>query len=494
MPSSLAVLVVLMAAPSGATGSAPTLLPPAPVAPAAEQKLARELLVELVHMDTSHETGDTARAARALARRFRSAGFPAGDVKVLGPSAKKQNLVVRLRAAAPARKPLLLLGHLDVVQALRGDWSLEPYALTEKDGYFYGRGTQDMKGQVAIWVSTLLRLKRERVALDRDIVVALTADEERGTSDENGVRWLLQKHPALLSAELALNEGGGGEVKDGRRRANDVQASEKSYLSVKLEVRNKGGHSSLPVKDNAILQLADGLARVGRHAFPAMLDPVARAYFGRLADIEAAAGNRSIANDMRKLAGSAPGSALDAGAVSRLSAVPYYNARLRTTCVPTQLQAGHAENALPQLATAVVNCRLLPGENAQGLVATLTRVLADPAIVVTPMAPLEHGPVGAPAPEFMSLVERVSARHFPGVPVLPVMVAGATDGRFLRAAGIPTYGIHGIFHEVGDVRAHGRDERISVAAFFEAQEFLYALVKELSTAGQPAGEGDRKKT
>ena len=341
-----------------------------------------------------------------------------------------------------------------------------------------------MKAQVAIWVSTLLRLKRDRVALDRDIVMALTADEERGTSQENGVRWLLEKHPALLAAELALNEGGGGEIKDGRRRANDVQASEKSYLSLRLEVRNAGGHSSLPVKDNAILRLAEGLSRLGRHDFPAMLDPVGRAYFARLADIEATGGNRTMAEDMRKLAATAPDGALDPAAVSRLSAVPYYNARLRTTCVPTKLEAGHAENALPQLAAAVVNCRLMPGQTADALLATVARVLADPAIVVTPLAPLEQGPVGTPAPEFLSVVERVTASHFPGVPVLPVMVSGATDGRFLRAAGIPTYGVSGLFHDVADIRAHGRDERIRVSSFYESQAFLFDLVKALSTGDQ----------
>jgi acetylornithine deacetylase/succinyl-diaminopimelate desuccinylase-like protein len=451
---------------------------PAPVLPPpAEQQLARALLKELVDQDTSAETGQTTRAAQALARRLRKAGVPARDVLVLGPSARKHNLVARLRGSGK-QQPLLLLGHLDVVQALQSDWTVPTYQLTEKDGYFYGRGTQDMKGQVAIWVATVLRLVRERVPLDRDVILALTADEEHGTSDENGVRWLLATRPDLLRAELALNEGGGGELKDGRRRANDVQPSEKGYLSFRLEVRNKGGHSSLPEKDNAILRLAAGLVRVGQHVFPARLDPVTRAYFERLAGIEPG----PLAADMRTLAQTGTGAPLDAGAVSRLSALSYYNARLRTTCIPTQLEGGHAENALPQLAAAVVNCRLLPGDSASALEATLRRVLADDQITLKPMADLEAGPVPPVPVSLMALLDRVSARHFPGIPVLPVMSSGATDGRFLRAAGVPTYGISGIFHEVDDIRAHGRDERIKVQSFHEAQAFLYDLVKELAAA------------
>jgi acetylornithine deacetylase/succinyl-diaminopimelate desuccinylase-like protein len=474
-------LLLLLAA---ATGRAPVLTPAAPLPPLAEQQLARGLLQELVDLDTSAETGTTTKAAELLAKRLRKAGVT--DVKVLGPTPKKQNLVARLPALGGAKRPpLLLLGHLDVVQALRGDWSIEPYKLTEKDGYFYGRGTQDMKGQNALWIATLLRLKREGVPRDRDVIVALTADEERGASGENGVRWLLQKHPALLRADLALNEGGSGELKNGRRRANDVQASEKGYLSFRLEVRNKGGHSSLPEPDNAIVRLAAGLARLGQFQFPARLDPVMRAYLGKMAEIETGA----VAADMRLLAGAKAVGPLDPGALARLSAVPYYNARLRTTCVPTRLEGGHADNALPQLAAALVNCRLLPGDSAEGVKTALVAALADETIAVRPIAALESGPVGLPTPEVMAIVEQVSARHFPGVPVLPVMSSGATDGRFLRAAGIPTFGVSGIFGDVDDVRAHGRDERILVQSFFEAQEFAYDLVRALVTP--PGNPGER---
>ncbi len=474
------VLILAAEAPSASPvlpGTPAALTPSAPLPPPAEQRLARALFAQLVGIDTSAETGATTPAAQLLARRFRDAGFPAADVVIAGPSPKKQNLVVRLRASAGGAKakPLLLLGHLDVVQALRSDWSLPTYQLTEKDGYFYGRGTQDMKGQVAIWVATLLRLKRERVALDRDVIVALTADEERGASTENGVQWLLAHRKDLVDAALALNEGGGGEIKAGKRRANDVQASEKGYLSFDLAVRDKGGHSSLPTKDNAITRLSEGLARLGRFQFPARIDPVVRLYFERMAAIETG----SIAADMRALA-AATGTP-DAAAVARLAALPYYNARLRTTCVPTRLAGGHADNALPQLATALVNCRLLPGDTAAGVEKTLREVLGDASIELGAKAPLEEGPVGPPAAEFMRTVDAVSARHFPGLPVVPIMSTGATDGRFLRAAGIPTYGLSGLFSDVDDVRAHGRDERMLVQAFYEGQQFVWDLVTALAT-------------
>lgn len=473
------LLLSLLVTLGAAAAAAPALVPAAPLAAPAEQHLARELLAELVGIDTSSETGSTTRAAKALARRLRQAGWPGADVQILGPTPAKQNLVARLRAPGKTtRKPLLLLGHLDVVQALRQDWSEEPYKLTEKDGYFYGRGTADMKGQDAIWVATLLRLKRERAPLDRDIILALTADEEHGASNDNGVRWLIEHNPALIAAELALNEGGGGEIKSGRRRSNDVQASEKGYLSFRLEVRDKGGHSSLPPKENAIVRLSEGLGRLGHHEFPARLDPVVRAYFERTAPLETGA----MAADLRTLAATPAGAAPDAAATGRLSALPFYNARLRTTCVPTRLEGGHADNALPQLAAALINCRLLPGDTAEGVRAALVAVLGDDKIEVKPITALEDGPVGLPPPAFLAVVDQVSRRHFPEVPVVPVMSSGASDGRFLRAAGTPTYGVSGLFGDVDDVRAHGRDERLAVQSFYEGQEFAYQLVRALASS------------
>jgi acetylornithine deacetylase/succinyl-diaminopimelate desuccinylase-like protein len=489
-------LVGLAAADLAATaaGSLPVPVPvkvPSPVPgsgapgapPLADQRLARDVLRELVETDTTHDHGSTTAAAEALARRFRAAGFPAGDVQVVGPSDRKMNLVVRLRAhgagispptgTATNGKPILLLGHLDVVAADQADWSTDPFQLIEKDGYFYGRGTLDMKSLVALWVADLLRLWEAGGPTSRDLILALTADEEDG--DENGVEWLLAHARPLIEAEFALNEGGGGEISHGRYRANDVQCSEKGYQSFRLEVRNKGGHSSLPEPDNAIVRLAAGLVRLHEHRFPAQRNPVTRAYFQRMATLETG----TLAADMRAIGQAPEGRPLDAGAVARLSALPFYNARLRTTCVPTRVTAGHADNALPQLASAIVNCRLLPGETSAHVEQVLRTVLADPQVVVKPVATMTTAAPTLPPAKLLSVIEKITARFWPGVPVLPTMSAGATDGRFLRAAGIPTYGVSGLFHDVEDNRAHGRDERLAVRSFVDAQGFTYALLEAL---------------
>src|SRR6185436_10222475 len=292
---------------------------------------------------------------------------------------------------------------------------------------------------------------------------------------ENGVVWLLKNHRPLIEAAYALNEGGGGEIKDGRHRANDVQASEKQYLSYRLEVRNKGGHSSLPERDNAIVRLADALGKVHRHEFPARLNPVTRAYFQRMAALETGA----VAADMKAIA--AEDKALDPAAVARLSAITFYNSRLRTTCVPTLIEGGHAENALPQRATATVNCRALPDEVPAELQRALVTVINDPAVKIEPVKPPDGGPPSPLLPELMTAIERVTGELWPGVVVLPVMQPGATDGRFLRAAGIPCYGVSGLFRDVTDIRAHGKDERIPVKSFQESQEFVYRLLKLLTS-------------
>ena len=443
-----------------------------PVSPPAEQKLAREIFQELIEIDTTEANGSTTAAAEAVRRRLVAAGWSKKEIQVFGPSSKKGNLVARLQGTGK-RKPLILLGHLDVVAARRDDWSLEPFKLTEKDGYFYGRGTEDMKSLVALWVATLIRFKKEGYRPDRDLILVLTADEENGP--DNGVVWLLQNHRPLIEAAYALNEGGGGEIKDGRHRANDVQASEKQYLSYKLEVRNKGGHSSLPEKDNAIVRLADALGKVHRHEFPARLNPVTRAYFQRMAALESGA----VAADMKTI--SAEGKPPDPAAVARLSALTFYNARLRTTCVPTLIEGGHAENALPQRATATVNCRALPDEVPAELQRTLAAVIGDPGVKLEAVKPPDGGPPSPLLPELMTAVERITGELWPGVVVLPVMQPGATDGRFLRAAGIPTYGVSGMFRDVTDIRAHGRDERITVKSFQESQEFVYRLLKALTS-------------
>jgi acetylornithine deacetylase/succinyl-diaminopimelate desuccinylase-like protein len=459
-PLTIALAVALLAAPALAQRD-----------PA--DRLAREIFKELVEIDTTDATGNTTVAAEAMARRLRAAGFPEADVQVLGPHPRKGNLVARLRGRGTG-KPILLLAHLDVVAARRDDWSPEfdPFTFVERDGFFYGRGTTDDKAMAAIWVANLIRYKQEGFVPDRDLIVALTADEEGG--DYNGVQWLLAHHRALIDAEYALNEGGGGKLKAGRRLFNAVQAAEKVYLSFELEVRHPGGHSSLPTPDNAIYRLAAGLSRIAAYEFPVRLNEITRTYFARMAEIETG----EVAAAMRALSQRVP----DPKAVRRLAqASPYYNALLRTTCVATRLEAGHADNALPQRARAVVNCRLLPGTDPKEVERTLVDVLADPAIAVRPIGQPTPSPPSPLRPDVLRAIEEVTAELWPGVPVLPTMSTGATDGLFLRNAGIPVYGVDGLFTDIDDVRAHGKDERIGVQAFYEGREFLDRLVKRLST-------------
>jgi acetylornithine deacetylase/succinyl-diaminopimelate desuccinylase-like protein len=442
--------------------------------PAAEDARARDLLRELVEIDTTDSAGDNTRAAEAMAARLRAAGFPAEDVKVLAPAPRKGNLVARLRGTG-ARPPLLLLAHLDVVEARREDWSFDPFTFLEKDGYFYGRGTSDDKAMAAIFVANLIRYKREGLRPQRDLVVALTADEEGG--DHNGVDWLLKTHPDLIRAEYGLNEGGRGLTRDGRRLANQVQAAEKVYLSFRLEVTSAGGHSSLPVPDNAIYRLAAGLSRLAAFEFPVKLSEITRAYFARMAAVETG----EAAADMKALASDIP----DSGAASRLSRSAFFNSMMRTTCVATRLEGGHAENALPQMARAVVNCRVLPGEPAESVRATLVRVLDDARISVAQIGAFRPSPPSPLRPDVLQAIEQVTAEVWPGVPVVPIMGTGATDSLYLRGAGTPMYGVSGLFGDIDDVRAHGRDERIAVQSFHEGREFLYRLVKALSGADGP---------
>jgi acetylornithine deacetylase/succinyl-diaminopimelate desuccinylase-like protein len=439
----------------------------------AEEREFRQTYQELVEINTTDAVGDNTRAAEAMAARLRAAGFPEGDVQVLAPHPRKGNLVSRLRGSG-ARRPLLLLAHLDVVEARREDWSTDPFKLVEKDGYFYGRGTIDDKAMAAIFVDSLIRLKREGFVPNRDLIVALTADEELGTfSRYNGVRWLLTNHRSLIEAELALNEGGGGELRDGRHLVNRVQTSEKVPMGFRLEVLNPGGHSSRPVKDNAIYHLAQGLVRLGRFDFPARLNETVRQFFERSAALQTG----RLADDMRAVARMTP----DADAIARLSTDPAYNAVMRTTCVATRLEAGHANNALPQMARAVVNCRMLPGERADDVARTLVEVLANDKIGITATSQEIASPPSALNPEVMGHVERLTAEMWPGVLVIPTMGTGATDGRFLRNAGIPTYGVSGLFVDATDNRTHGRDERIGVKDLYAGREFLYRLIKALAS-------------
>jgi len=448
-----------------------TFLPKARAqSPTAEQQLARDIFRELIEINTTEPVGTT-KAAEALAARLRAAGFAEEDVKIVGPNARKQNLVARLRGGGAAR-PLLLLAHLDVVEALREDWTLDPFKFTEQEGYFYGRGTSDIKEEAADLVANFIRLKREGFKPDRDLILALTADEEGGP--DNGVAWLLKNHRELIDAAYAVNtDAGGGQIVKGRHVRNAVQTSEKVYLTFALEVKNRGGHSSLPSKENAIYRLAEGLARLSKFDFPVRTNDTTRAYFERMAAGESG----QTAADMLAVARTPA----DEAAAARLSASSvYYNALLRTTCVATQLQAGHAENALPQTARATVNCRLFPEDTAADVEQTLRRVLADEQIKISTVSPAKPSPASPLTPELFGAVERVTKEMWPGVYVVPVMETGASDSLWLRGAGVPAYGVSGMFFDVDDTRAHGRDERVGVRSYFEGVEFMYRLLKALA--------------
>jgi acetylornithine deacetylase/succinyl-diaminopimelate desuccinylase-like protein len=461
LPTVLA-LAVLAARGAGAEGLTP------------EQQLAHDIYKELVEIDTTTATGDTARAAEAMAARLKAAGFAEADVHAFSPAPRKGDLVARLHGSG-ARKPILLMAHLDVVPASRDDWSVDPFKLTEKDGYFYARGSADDKYMAASFIANLIRYRNEGYKPDRDIIVALETDEEISDRDGLGIQWLIKNHRDLIDAEFALNEGGGVGLKDGKPIRVSVQTSEKVWLDYQLDVKNKGGHAAVPMKDNAIYHLAEGLVRLSKFSFPPHLNETTRAFFERSAQLESG----QTAADMRAIAADKP----DQQAMSRLSANPVYNALLRTTCVATMLEAGNAVNALPQLASAKVNCRMLPGESAEELKATLQRVLADDQITVTQIGTATLSPPSVLNEEIGGSIEKLSREYWPGAILLPVMSAGATDGSFLRDAGIPTYGHSGMAIEIGDSGIHGKDERVPIKSFYQGNEYLYRLVKMLAGGG-----------
>jgi acetylornithine deacetylase/succinyl-diaminopimelate desuccinylase-like protein len=440
--------------------------------PAADQKLAHDIYQEMIEIKSGYTSGATTPVAEAVAARLKAAGFLDSDIFLGGANPKKGNIVVRYRGTG-ARKPVLLLAHTDVVEAKREDWSMDPFVFTEKDGFFYGRGTADDKAQAAIWVANLIRYKREGFKPDRDIIVALTADEEGG-GPFNGADWLVKNHRDLIDAEYALNEGGFAEEKDGRKISNDLQISEKYVVNFRLEVHNKGGHSSMPVPDNAIYHLAGALYRLSDFGFPMKLNEVTKAYFSQMSKIESG----SVAADLAKVAA---GSQDAMTRVAKLS--PAWNSMLRTTCVATELEGGHAKNALPQLAAANVNCRVLPEDSVEYVQDTLAKTFADNQVNITVAGHVERGPASPMNAEILKATARVTGTLWPSVPVLPVMLVGATDGLYLRSAGIPTYGIQGLFMDRNELRIHGRDERMAVKSFYEGQTFLYDLVKALCTPG-----------
>jgi len=435
-------------------------------------QLARDIFKELIEINTTDTpAGNVTTAAEAMAARFRAGGFPAEDIHVLGPLPNKKNLVVRLHGRGPA-KPLLFIAHLDVVEALRQDWSMDPFKLNEVDGFFYGRGTSDIKQGDTELVVNFLRLKREGWTPSRDLILALTADEEGGES--NGIQWLLKNHRELIDAEYSINtDAGDFETKQGKRLLLGMQTSEKNYVDFRLEVKSNGGHSSRPVKDNAIYHLAQGLSRLAAYDFPVSLNETTRGYFERTAALEAPA----TGADYRAVAGS--DRAKSEAAATRLASSAHLNALLRTTCVATRLEGGHANNALPQTAAANVNCRMLPQDSLQNVQATLKRVLADDRIKVTIVGEAIPAPASAINPEVVRALEGLSKKLYGGLPIVPVMDTGASDGKYLRIGGIPTYGVPGVFEDVDDTRAHGKDERIGVKDFYDGVDFYYEFIKSL---------------
>jgi acetylornithine deacetylase/succinyl-diaminopimelate desuccinylase-like protein len=449
------------------------------------QRLGRDILRELVETNTEHSIGSTTKAAELLAARFREAGFAASDIEIVGPDtgadSKDKNLVVRYRGAGK-RRPILLIGHLDVVEARRSDWARDPFTLVEENGYFYGRGTLDMKDGDAAWVAALLRMKQEGVVPDGDYILALTAGEEGG-GGYNGIQWLLANRHDLAGVPLSLvqyvlnADAGGGELRKGKPIAFDVQAAEKVFYSVHITAKNPGGHSSLPRKDNAIYALAHALERLSSYEFPMRTNPVTRAYFAQTASL---VGDPGIAADMRAVSAT---EVPDSTAAARLAGrSAFYNAQLRTTCVATLLQGGHAENALPQMAQATVNCRMLPGTEPSDVDATLRRVIADTSIAVAALRPAVPSPPSVLPPAVERQIQQVVTSLWGPLPIVPDMETGATDGLYLRNAAFPVYGVSGLFADPTideDNRAHGLNERIGVRAFYDQLEFTYRLLRRL---------------
>jgi acetylornithine deacetylase/succinyl-diaminopimelate desuccinylase-like protein len=451
---------------------------------AVTRTMARDIFKQLIEINTTDSVGNTTKAAQAMAQRLLAAGFAKSDVVVIGPNPRKGNMVARYRGRAGGKlRPILIIAHLDVVEARREDWSTDPFKFVEKDGYFYGRGTQDMKDSDAIAVTDFIRLRNEGYVPDRDIILALTADEEGGKS--NGVDWLLKTHRDLIDAEYALNPDAGGvwpSVKD-KLSTVEIEATEKLYADYQLIATNPGGHSSRPVPDNAIYHVADALGRLERAPFPFELNSVTREYFKQIAATE----TPQNAADMRAILATPP----EARAIERLSQDPHYNSTIRTTCVATMLAGGHAVNALPQRAEANVNCRILPGHSQEEIRLDLVKIFDDPKLAVRYKTDagdiMEHGSERksmAPPPlrgDVMDSLRSIAASMWPGVPVIPDMEVGASDSIYTMMAGIPSYGVCGVAIDRDDRREHGKDERVGVEQYYKGVEFYYRFLKALTT-------------
>jgi acetylornithine deacetylase/succinyl-diaminopimelate desuccinylase-like protein len=475
----LALCALSAAAPAASlraqstTGSASALTP--------HQRLAHDIYRQLVEINTADSVGSVTKAAEAMAARFRAAGFPAADVRVLVPSGKptKGNLVVRLRGRpGSTRKPVLLLAHIDVVAANRADWPRDPFVLHEEGGYFLGRGTADDKAMAAVFVANMLRYRAEGWTPDRDLILALTADEEGGNA--NGAHWLATSHHDLIDAAYALNEGSDeARDADGRALYMGIQAAEKQSVNYTLATANSGGHSSEPRPDNAIYELSHALDRLEAHTFPVALNAVSRAFFAQTATVETPANAAAI----RALLADST----DAAAIATLGRSVTYRSIMRTTCVATRLSGGHAYNALPQAATANVNCRIVPTSTPEQVRAELARIVADSGVRIDYTVPLDKQPAPAPTPvpdELLAAATSIAHSMWGPIPVYPMMSMWATDGAYLRPAGIPTYGITGMFLKPGEDNSHGRDEKMPVKSFYEGLEFLDRVVRQVGARSE----------
>ncbi len=441
------------------------------------ERMSREIYAELIALRSTADMPENVKtAAEAMRRRLLDAGFPPQDVQVVSPHPELGSVVARFRGRAPGggpptRAPVMLMAHLDVVDALRSDWEFEPFELREIDGYFYGRGTDDNKAGIAHIVTNFIRLRAEGYVPDRDLIAVFTGDEE---TSSDSIKYLVRERRELVDAAFAINsDSGGGELADGRPNIFNVQAAEKVYLTFRLTATNPGGHSSRPRPDNAIYDLTMALARLSEYTFPVEVGEVARLYFERSAPFN----EGQVGADMRAITADPP----DPEAAARLSAAsPFYNAVLHTTCVATRLAAGHADNALPQTAQATVNCRVLPGQSPDDVEATLKEIVGNPDIAferVNVPTPSDPSPL---TDEIMNILEPIVEEMWPGVPVIPTMSTGATDGSYVRNVGIPVYGVAAIFGDPNDSRAHGQNERVGVKEFYDAQEFWYRMLKRLS--------------
>jgi acetylornithine deacetylase/succinyl-diaminopimelate desuccinylase-like protein len=471
-------LLAALAAPLLVTTLCAQPTPPDP----ATRQLSHDIFKQLIEINTTDSVGSVTAASKAMRDRLLAAGFLAADLTLAGPNERKQNLVARYRGTPGSTlKPILLIAHLDVVEAPQAEWATDPFKFVEKDGYFYGRGTQDMKGADAILVTDFIRLKQQGFVPNRDLILALTADEEGGKS--NGVDWLLKNMPELAQVDAVLNPDAGGiDSNKGVPSVMLVEATEKLYGDFQISAKNPGGHSSLPTKDNAIYHVTDALSKLEKYEFPMEINPVTRAYFQKMSSIE----KGQTASDMQAVLKSSRDSAAEA----RLSAFPPYNSVLRTTCVATMLNAGQAPNALPQFASANVNCRIMPGHTQEEIRQQLLKIANDPDVTIqykddagglhdvgtTRVSPTPP----ALRPDIFGPLNAVVTAMYPGLPILPQMEVGASDSVYTMALGIPSYGISGIAVDSDDLRMHGRDERLRIASFDEGVDFYYRYLQALT--------------